>query len=275
MNDNKSPAFLISSTGTISLFLNGKANNVDPSHQNYEAIKTALREKKYDAITPLLDVAKPVREAVAKFCDSKDLRFENGTVTYMGEAVHNSVVDMIVEFAREDFDFAPLMKFLDNLLLNPSKASVDNLYRFIEVNKMPITEDGCFLAYKYVSNDYKDCHTGKFDNSVGKVVKMLRNQVQDDPTITCSYGLHVAALEYANGHGSTVVVCKVNPKDVVSVPTDYMNQKMRVCEYEVIADFTSEIKQEDCVNRRFNDDVEVGGSGYGIDEDEDNWNNNE
>jgi hypothetical protein len=49
----------------------------------------------------------------------------------------------------------------------------------------------------------------------------------------------VAAFEYAdkfysNGH---LMEIKVNPKNVVAVPTDYNQQKMRVCEYEVMAEY--------------------------------------
>jgi len=36
------------------------------------------------------------------------------------------------------------------------------------------------------------------------------------------------------------VLVKVNPKDVVSVPVDYNNTKMRVCRYEVISVFGSQ-----------------------------------
>ena len=34
-----------------------------------------------------------------------------------------------------------------------------------------------------------------------------------------------------------MVIVKVNPKDVVSVPTDCECQKVRTCEYQVIADY--------------------------------------
>ena len=37
--------------------------------------------------------------------------------------------------------------------------------------------------------------------------------------------------------GDRVVIVKVNPKDVVSVPTDCECQKVRTCEYQVIADY--------------------------------------
>jgi hypothetical protein len=67
-----------------------------------------------------------------------------------------------------------------------------------------------------------------------------RNCVDEDPDRTCSHGLHVCSFDYlphfshANGH---VVVCKVNPADVVAIPRDYNNTKMRVCRYEVVGEY--------------------------------------
>jgi hypothetical protein len=65
---------------------------------------------------------------------------------------------------------------------------------------------------------------------------MDRSKVDDDPNNTCSKGLHVASLPYLQHYpGSVTVLVKVNPANVVSIPTDYNNSKMRVCEYEVFA----------------------------------------
>ena len=140
-----------------------------------------------------------------------------------------------------------LVKFLDNLMLNPSYRSVDQLYPFLEVGGIPIIENGTFLTYKKVRGNYKDVYSGTIDNSVGTVVAMPRNLVNDDPNQTCSAGLHVCSFDYLNNFdyapNDRVVVCEVNPKDVVSIPTDYNNTKMRVCEYTVIADVTDKYKE--------------------------------
>ena len=67
---------------------------------------------------------------------------------------------------------------------------------------------------------------------------MDRDKVDPDSNQTCSTGLHAAAFEYADGMyqgGSGILVeVKINPENVVAVPTDYNEQKMRVCEYIVI-----------------------------------------
>jgi hypothetical protein len=108
------------------------------------------------------------------------------------------------------------------------------LYKFLEHNGHPITQDGCFIAYRGVTKDFKDPHTRTFDNSVGSICEMPRDQVDDNPDNTCSSGLHVACYSYANGFGKVTVEVKVDPVDVVCVPRDYNGTKMRVCKFEVL-----------------------------------------
>jgi hypothetical protein len=75
------------------------------------------------------------------------------------------------------------------------------------------------------------------DNSVGKVVEMERNRVDDDKTQTCSTGLHFCGMSYLNHFGGErTVIVKINPRDVVSIPTDYNEAKGRACRYEVIGE---------------------------------------
>jgi len=134
----------------------------------------------------------------------------------------------------------PLCKFLENLHENPSMASLDCLYDFLERNQgHPITEDGHFLAYKAVRPDFKDKFSGTIDNSVGSHPKIPRNQVDNDRSKGCSKGIHVGNLKYVRSfgvHGDKFLLVKVNPRDVVSVPLECECQKMRVCEYHVLSE---------------------------------------
>lgn len=164
-----------------------------------------------------------------------------GSVKIDGQEVDQVITERIVEFYRHKLPYLPLVNFWRNIVKNPSEESKKHLFSFLEVNKMPITHDGCFLAYKKVKIDDNgnlvDCHTSTFCNNVGAVVVMKREDVDPDRNQTCSKGLHVAAYDYAanNYSGTHLLEVKVNPSDVVAVPTDYNNQKMRVCRYEVVA----------------------------------------
>ena len=64
---------------------------------------------------------------------------------------------------------------------------------------------------------------------------MDRKDVNDDPNQTCSAGLHVCSQAYGM-YGSRLLLVSVNPADVVSVPIEYKNAKMRVCKYYVKED---------------------------------------
>ena len=57
---------------------------------------------------------------------------------------------------REGLPFEPLVKLFENLMKNISYQTRTQLYDFLEHKNLPITEDGCFLAYKAVNSDYKD-----------------------------------------------------------------------------------------------------------------------
>jgi hypothetical protein len=244
MTKSKVPAFIISHSGVISIY--GDKNYViGTDHPNHAKIKDALRNGNYDDIPVLADIPKVIEKTAATVPNS-GVEVKDGQIFYKGEVCHNAVSERILEWVREGFPFGGLVKFLENLMQNTSKKSLDNLYRFLEVNRQPITEDGYFIAYKRVRDDYKDFYSGKFDNSVGQTVEMPRNEVEDDPNWTCSHGLHVANLDYAKKHYHSgqgrLIVVKVNPADVVSVPTDYNSSKMRVCKYVVLQDLTDEVE---------------------------------
>jgi hypothetical protein len=79
-----------------------------------------------------------------------------------------------------------------------------------------------------------------------------RSQVDGNRENGCGKGLHVGAIDYAksygginldedgdNDGGNQLMICKVNPRDVVSVPTDHKFQKLRTCRYEVVSKFDS------------------------------------
>jgi hypothetical protein len=82
-----------------------------------------------------------------------------------------------------------------------------------------------------------DCHSGTIDNHVGQSPFMPRNRVDDNCNNTCSNGLHFASLNYLRHFsGERLMVLKINPKHVVSIPADYEATKGRCEGYEVISE---------------------------------------
>lgn len=136
-----------------------------------------------------------------------------------------------------------MVKLKKKLRKQTSYVVTKRLFDFAKCNSLEITDDGNILAYKVIRNDYKDCHTGRIDNSVGAKVSMPRNHVDDDDNATCSSGLHVCSAGYIRhfGNSSTrLVQVEVKPKDFVSIPMDYNDSKARVCAYKVVKEFTAD-----------------------------------
>lgn len=227
----------------ISVFIDGKSHFVSSTEGNFAELKEHLKgEHDLEVIRDLVDkkaFVTKVTEGLVTVTDQE--------VLYKGEPVHSALTQKLLTLVAEGFDVRPWAKFMDNLMQNPSYKSREALFQFLDKWMAPITEDGCFLAFKNVRQDFKDIHSGKFDNSPGTIVSMPRDQVDDDSNRTCSAGLHAAATSYLQhfyASGSRTVVVKINPRDVVAVPYDYDSAKMRVCQYEVLR----EVEQDE-INR--------------------------
>ncbi len=224
----------------LQAIVGNKSHRVSADHPKYDLLLEAIFAG--DADTFLSNVT--IEKAVSTAYKNTGVVVENGSVKYNGEYLHGVIVDRIIGFVDDGLPVDAMILFLKNLLSNPSKRAVDELYGFLEHESLPITEDGCFLAYKTVRGNYKDKYSGRFDNTPGQVLEMPRNKVDDNANQTCSHGFHVGALEYAgpsgwynNSRSDKVVIVKVNPRDAVSVPTDHSAQKLRVCKYEVVSDY--------------------------------------
>lgn len=172
-----------------------------------------------------------------------------------GNPIYGRLVDRLVGALKTGNDqrLGSLMAFTDKLYQNPSYKAVNGTFHFLEAMDIEIDDDGYIIAYKKVTKDYKDCYTNSIDNSVGKVVSMPRYMVEDDPSKTCSAGLHVCSISYLRHYsGERILKVLINPMNVVSVPEDYygvdqdgqVRAKMRVCEYTVLSDATGELAKK-------------------------------
>lgn len=219
----------------IILVIKNKNFTISDTHINYSKILEAIRQDNWGIIESLIDVV----ETIQTFSKG-NITIDDGNIFWKGQPFHNALSTRILSMIEEGFDVKPMMNFMENLMLNPSNRAVTELYGFLEKSNLPITPDGCFLAFKKVKDNYFDVYTGTIDNSVGQLVEMERNQVNDDKDQTCSSGLHFCSKDYL-GHfgGQRVMILKINPQDVVSIPSDYNDTKGRCCKYEVIGELES------------------------------------
>ncbi len=227
----------VTSRDSVAFGLDGNPVIIPKSHMNYHNIIAKLEAGDIEAVRPLL-VA--VKQSIADSSDGS-ITFNDGKLFFEGEELHNAMVPIIIRLIRDGLSVQPLTNFLRNALENPSARAREEMYGFIEAGDMPVTPDGHFIAYKMVRSDFMDIYTGTIDNSPGSTPKMKRNEVDPDKDRTCSYGLHFAALHYVrNGgyasfdNGDRMVAIKINPRDVVAIPSDYNNSKGRCCQYLVL-----------------------------------------
>jgi len=233
---------------TITVFYGGKVYTSDSTTTDIEQVMEYLRRGDFQMAVNCMNSALLVEKYLQEYSYG-NLTFDSdkNAVYFKGTRVPSALETRLIEFARKKYPIIPFVRFLNNLKKNPSARAVQELYSFLETNKLPITDDGCFVAYKRVRSDYKDVFSGSLDNSIGQTVTVDRNRVDDDKTRTCSFGLHFASLEYLKSYsGDRLMALKINPADVVSIPVDYNNSKGRCCKYTVIDELDiSEVVDKD------------------------------
>ena len=228
---------------SLSCVLDGRPVTVASSNPNFKDIIVELGKPTHDAVKlrRLMDVGESIREYSGTKIDVR-----RGRVYFRGKEVHNTLTRRIVEFMRADLPCDRLIRFFQNIQSNPNERSRNFLYNYCENFKIPITEDGCVLLYKTITNDYKDKWTGTIDNHPGKVVRMRRQDCNEDANKPCERSLHGGNWNYVCGYGSgddRFVLIKMNPRDCVCVPHDSSFEKVRMCRYAVL----QEVKRDEVV----------------------------
>lgn len=246
----------IFSADSLILFLNGKPVKVSKDAPVYASIIKAFRLPEANqeaAILTALD-----KQNVNKNIEEKGFIINGDEVIFEGEKLPVPLAQKILSLIKENLPVELFKNFWRNLKKNPAYHVVNEigLYDFLSYRELPLTECGCFLAYRGVQNNGwsisgnsetkvlqgKVNTLGQIFNGVGEIIEIERNGVSDDRSVYChKTSLHIGSLDYARSWGSKVVVVKVNPKDVVCAPTDCKSQKLRVCKFEVVGEFTEEI----------------------------------
>lgn len=230
--------YLIQGSNVV-VVIDNKPHTISKTHITYTKVVEAIKAQDWDLVKDIIEPKKVVLNY-----GQGNVSIQGDTFFWKGNEMHNALTSRMVQMLGEGFPIEPLVLFMENLMANPSRRAVTELYGFLEKNSLPITPEGHFLAYKKVRDDYKDIHSGSMDNSVGQVVEMERNEVDDDKDRTCSAGLHFCSKDYlphfGSGPGNRVVIVKINPADVVSIPSDYNDSKGRACRYEVIGEMETD-----------------------------------
>lgn len=252
----------------ITVNYDGQTHIVSRTDALADRLIKAVKEQQLDEIPNLVSASKRIETF-----SHGNFVVKDGRILVNGVEAPTVLGNKIVKFSNDGLPYQPLVKFAERLQQNPSFRAVQELFTFLEKNDHPVTENGCFIAYKRVRDTFKDIHSNTMDNSPGTLVEMPRNQVNEDSSQTCSYGLHVANWDYAhtqfassNPETDVMLEVEVDPADVVAIPTDYNNAKMRVCKYKVLGVVDKEHSSEtqlrrtdsfNVVDGEFDDEVEL------------------
>jgi hypothetical protein len=229
---------------TIAFIESGQTYTIGRTNPNWDAVVEKLNSEDYDSLEDLLSPKTAVRQYVMH---SMLVEVDDGGVKYAGKYIDSYLTQKVLSFMEKGLPVKPLLNFFEKVMKNPSRRSVQELYKFLEHGSMPILPNGNFMGYKAVKEDWTDYHTGKCSNTIGIVLEMPRNEVCDDPELGCSYGYHVGTIEYARGFGQNngrVLLVEVDPADVVSVPHDCNHQKLRTSKYKVVKEFERVLKTD-------------------------------
>lgn len=215
-----------------------------------------------------------IKKFIEKISFGKVVITQCGHVTANGRVVSDYLASRIIKH-HENYGSAgitSLLNFAEKLVDNPSDDVQEDLYKWLEVGNMPIFEDGDFLAYKSVRSDFTPWANGPFgkDQSPGKLVTMPRESCDSYRGNTCSTGLHFCSKEYlpkfyGTDSRSKIIALKINPKNVVAIPTDYNLTKGRCCEFYVL----NEVHFDD-IDEKFGSKYVVGDDDFYEDSDWDN-----
>lgn len=230
---------------SVAAFLNGELLVTDDSsNPNFDEIVNRLLDEDTEGLDELFSVERAVEKRFQKVSDRVSIK--GGHVYFDLVPIDNSLSDHLLRLIQDGDDVTPLVNFWENIAANPSDASKESLLAWLQAENFTITPEGMIVGYKGLRSDRTSIHAGPavvdgeeidghIPNEDGSVIEIARDQVVPDRFQSCAFGLHVGTDSYARsfGHGVTVEVL-VNPRDVVSVPTDHSAQKMRVCRYKVV-----------------------------------------
>jgi hypothetical protein len=233
----------------IVIFHQGEVYTATPSNPMFAQIcaGAALGD---ESVLDLVNLTKAVNVKFERLTERVTVR--DGILYFDGVEANSNLSAQVIRFMNEGVqDFRPLVNFYEKVMTNPNAHSRESLFTWLNDRDFTITEDGDFIGYRGLNGDFTSKHSGygivngvehtnsRLDNSVGNIVEIPRDKVDHDPSRGCSVGLHVGTWDYAAGwagSGGRIVSVKVNPRDVVSVPTDCDFAKMRTCRYTVLAE---------------------------------------
>lgn len=255
---------------SLSFVLDGKPRVINREAEIFNVALSAIRNGNLQKLREILEIKKTIVKSMENAVDG--VRVEGSKILHGEREITGLVATRIFEMLRLGLDIQPMLNFLNRLMKNPSKRAVDETFDFVDACSLPVTEDGCILAYRKNGKGYLDSHSysvvskpvalmdeaeqlkyeqpvigGREKNVTMQIVdgvftvSMPRNGVDEDKDRTCSAGLHFCSYTYlSHFSGDHILVVKIDPADIVAIPSDYNNAKGRCCKYQVVDEISAD-----------------------------------
>jgi len=222
----------------VAFNLKGRPRNVSSDNPAFKKILQAIIDVDVTALESLCDIP-----GFVALVTKGDVKISEDEVRFRDQKVPDYLATRIIAYMNDGLPIDPICKFAEKLMGNVTEDVREDMYRWLEKGNMPIYSDGDFLAYKVVRSDFNSIHSGPEGpvfQGVGEVVTLDREKCDANRDVTCSSGLHFCSYDYLphfggmNNDRNRVIIVKINPADVVAIPTDYNLTKGRCCRFEVM-----------------------------------------
>jgi hypothetical protein len=241
-------AFILTTkSGTTLLTPAGKHHTIPSSHVNYTKILDAIRERRWTDIDTLLDVKKEIEQAVQFKTDGLiRISVATGEVFFNERPLKPSFAKQLLALHEDNFDIRPYVRCLAKIEASKFDRARDYFANFMDRTITPINDEGNFILYKRVQDNYKSFYDGKTDNSIGSEPRLTEKEADPNPANTCSSGMHCCTHEYLphyHGGQGKVVICEVDPRDIIAfVDEGSQGLKLRCLGYKIIGELGKEMQ---------------------------------
>jgi hypothetical protein len=262
----------------ITVFINGTPHVASTeTHSNFseivETIESGFAEIEEKVMNLISSKGKvdAFLNTVNRYSDQKlNLRLEDGVLSDKDGNLQDELVESLKLSPTAAAHF--YRKF--SAITRPNvKARLKN---FLAKHAFHITEEGNILAYKGVKSNFYSVNTGDaFCNGIRCSNESIPNLPGDKLMMTpsmvdlsdsaCGAGLHAGSYEYAKDWSKgKIVLVEIDPRDIITVPTDCDMQKLRTFGYKVIKEVSKkeEYLVAKTVNSGFDDIVLEKSLGY-------------
>lgn len=223
---------------TLTVFFpSGQSAVWSVNNPNYQKVKDLAQKEEWIAVETLYNASRAVLEGRVEVKEDKvvaQTKDKDLTVELPEDNKFVKLVKLLKDRGIIEDKITKITPFLKKLAENKYIDALIEVYDFCNNGDFEITEEGNLLAYKNVRADLGSIHdNGKTKHVIGEYTEV--DNFDTNRNATCSTGLHFCSRAYLSSYsGEQTIVVEIDPRDIVSIPTDYSFQKGRCKRYKTV-----------------------------------------